>query len=111
MKYLYPIRVDANNYHFGKTDVDEVNIEPLCEHEHLSPTQASDCFRETLLKNKPVLSDIEPRKCQFSKCANTTDKLITYDYDFSFAVCKEHESKVSIRKICGFGFPLLLHEK
>lgn len=112
MKYLYPIRKSENEYHFGRTDVDEASIENVCYEKclHTNPVEASDCFREKLLKNKAITFDIEPRKCCFPKCSNSTTKMVNYGYNFQFAVCKEHTSKASIRSICGFGLPLILRE-
>lgn len=113
MKYLYPIRRSEKDYQFGKTDEEEIGIENLCSHDckHESPVESSDCFREQLLKNKPDIIAIEPRKCCVPKCANQTEKALNYGYDFEFAVCKEHQNKTSVKKVCGFGFPLILREK
>lgn len=112
MKYLYAIRKGPNNYHFGKTDVKETNIEFLCSSNclHHHPIDASDCFREQLLKNIPDFISIEPRKCCFAKCAGTATEKLNYGYDFEFALCKYHQDKESVKKVCGFGFPLIIRE-
>lgn len=112
MKYLYSIRRGDKDYHFGKTDEGEVNVENLCleECKHENPIESSDCFREQLLKNKPKTIYIESKKCCVPKCANSTSAMINYGYDFQFPVCKEHQNKSSIKKICGFGFQLTLKE-
>lgn len=115
MKYLYPILRGSKDYQFGKTDEAETETETenLCSAncKHESPIEASDCFREQLLKNKPSVINIESRKCVFPKCANQTEQALNYGYDFEFAVCKEHQNKTSVKKVAGFGFPLILHEK
>lgn len=115
MKYLYPIQRGSKDFQFGKTDEAETDTETenLCSEKcrHESPVESSDCFREQLLKNKPDIIDIESRKCCVPKCANHTTKALNYGYDFEFAVCKEHQNKASVKKVCGFGFPLILREK
>lgn len=113
MKYLYPIRRGPGDYHFGKTDSDEVVVENLCNENcsHEGPLDSSDCFRNKLLKNKPSIIPIEPVKCCHPKCANTSTSAVNYGYNFQFALCKDHQNKASVRNICGFGFPLILKEE
>lgn len=112
MKYLYPIRRGAGDYHYGSTDKDETVVENLCNDDcsHEGPIESSDCFRNRLLKNKPTIISIEPVKCCVPKCANTSTSMVNYGYNFQFAVCKNHQDKASIKKVCGFGFPLLLKD-
>ena len=76
------------NYHYGSTDVDEVHVKNLCikKCQHESPVEASDCFREKLLKKKSKIITIEEKKCCFKKCANMTKEAINYGYDFQFAL-------------------------
>lgn len=113
MHYLYPIRRDKNDYHYGRTDSGEIRIENFCLDtcQHQNPIESSDCFRERLLKRQPTLVSIEPRKCCFQKCPNTATEVLNYGYDFQFALCPDHQDKASVRKVCGFGFPLLLKDK
>lgn len=112
MKYLYPIRRGPNDYHYGRTDLDEINIANVCSDKcrHENPIEASDCFRESLLKNKPTIVTIEPRKCCHPKCPNPTTEALNYGYDFQFALCPTHKNKTSVKKVCGFGFPLILKD-
>lgn len=112
MNYLYPIRRSEKDYHYGITDSDEIEIENLCSDNcsHESPVEASDCFRNKLLKNKPSIINIEARKCCVPKCANPTEEVFNYGYNFEFAVCKDHQTKSAIKEVAGFGFPLLLKE-
>lgn len=113
MKYLYAIKNADKDYFFGKTDKDEIETEKLCLEScsHQDPIEASDCFREQLLKKKPTKISIEPRKCIARKCANTTEHMLNYGYNFQFPVCKDHQNKVAIMKVCGFGFQLQLREE
>ena len=113
MKYLYPIQREANDFCFGMDSIDDKILENYCSEKcvHTNPIEASDCFRDKLLKNKPTTISIEPRKCCFQKCPNITTEALNYGYDFQFALCATHQNKASVKKVCGFGFPLLLRDK
>lgn len=112
MKYLYPIMRGKKDYHYGSTDVGEVNVKNLCikNCNHESPVEASDCFREKLLKKKSKIISIETRKCCFKKCANMTEEVVNFGFDFQFPLCEDHQDEDSVREVCGFGFPLLLKD-
>ena len=113
IKYLYPIRRGSNDYYFGHADQNETIIENLCSHkcQHENSIHASDCFRERLLNNKAIKVVIQPRKCCHPKCSNATTEALNYGYDFQFPLCEDHQDKASVRKVCGFGFPLILRDK